>query len=234
MTLKQMQALITVALPGTHEPLMGTIPALINEALNQIQQRRSFNCMRTTFPFTLNVSGSALGPYTQVLPANFKESQSGYTTLRNVSTEQYIGAPWRIWTKQEVQRNNLLGVNVSDRMAYIDQDSTGVWTMYFPGPLTQGYLTPIPDFEFDIFAYLPAVAADTDENDLMRKYPMLVIEYAKWLVFSLGSDDESKTAKVDAMSMINGRPGFPGYFAQASNDDASHKIRGRTSRMGGF
>jgi hypothetical protein len=63
---------------------------------------------------------------------------------------------------------------------------------------------------------------------------MLVIEMCKFLVFSLGSDADSIAMKQEASRMIEGGPGFTGYFRQASADDNSHAVRGRTSRMMGF
>lgn len=232
MNLNTIQSLLSVALNEAQEPWIGTATTLVNEALNQIQQRRSFNCNKLTIPFVLNITGAA--PYTYALPLTFKELQSGPYPLRNTNQPAYLGTHWRIFTRQQVNELTFTGVGVADRTAFIEQDASGQWSIYFPGPLDVGILPVMTNFEVDTYSYLPPVVNPTDENDLMRKYPMLVLEYAKMLVFSLGSDEDSKAAKQESMRMIDGTPGFTGYFARASADDNSHTVRGRTSRMNGF
>lgn len=231
MNLNTIQSLLSVALNEAQEPWIGTVPTLVNEALNQVQRRRSFNCNKATIPFTLSVAGS--GPYTYNLPATFKELQSGPYPLRNTNQPTFLGTNWRIYTRQQVNNLTFMGVGVADRAAWIEQDSTGQWKIYFAGPLDMGIMPPSTNFEVDTYCFLSPVVNPTDENDLMAKYPMLILEWAKMLVFSLGSDDDSKAAKQECLRMIDGTPGFIGYFAQASADDNSHSVRGRTSRMGG-
>lgn len=234
MNLNVIQALLTVAMNEAQEPWVGTVPTLVNEALRHICLQRSFNCMKVTIPFDLDVTGP--GPYKYELPANFKELQSGANPLRNVNTPAYLGSVWRIFTRQEATRLNMIGLGIADRVAFLEQDSAGVWSLNFQGPIDMGYLPPSTQFEVDTYCFLPAVAAPTDENELMLRYPMLVLETAKMLVFSLGSDPDSIRAKREAMSMINGDGSQqnPGYFKQASADDAYRSVRGRTSRMGGY
>lgn len=234
MNLNVIQALLTVALNEAQEPWVGTVPTLVNEAIKQVCQRRSFNCMKVTIPFDLNVTGD--GPYKYELPTTFKELQSGANPLRNVNTPAYLGSLWRVFTRQEATRLNMVGLGIADRVAFLEQDAAGVWSLNFQGPIDMGYLPPTTQFEVDTYSFLPAVAAGADENELMRRYPMLILETAKMLVFSLGSDPDSIRAKREAMSMINGdgSPQNPGYFNQASADDSSRSVRGRTSRMGGY
>lgn len=231
-------ALITtftnLALKTVQEPWIGTVPSLINEALNQIQQRRSWSCMKVEFDFTLNVAGP--GPFVQALPATFKEPQGGPNGLRASDGTPYGNSIWRLYSKQEVFKLTQIGTNVADRVAYLDQDSTGIWSLYFPGPLDQLFLPTDTAFAFDTYQYLAPVAAATDENDLMKRYPMLILEYCKMLVFSLGSDEDSMAMKRESQLRIDGdgSPNYPGLFRQASADDTSHQNRGRTWRMGGY
>lgn len=235
MNLRVMSALIATALGPKQEAWLGTIPTLVTEALNQIQQKRSFNCMKLTIDFSLSMTGP--GPFTYALPATFKESQSGVNTLRASNETPYGSSLWRLYTRQEVNRLQQIGVNVAERTAFLEQAPSGIWSIYFPGPLDAGTLPPDTMFSFDTYSFLDPVSDPADENDLMRRYPMLVIETAKFLVFSLGSDEESIAAKNEAARMINGDgtpKGWVGYFPQASADDNSHTVRGRTSRMGGF
>ena len=228
------QALTRLALPTGMEARFGVIPTMINEALNQLQLRRSWNCMKATITFTLPATGP--GPFTYALPSTYKEQQSGVNCLRAYTLAPFGNSIWRVFTRQEVQRLRQIGVNVAERTAFLEQDVNGIWTIYFPGPLDEGTLPPDTNFEFDIYQMLPAVSALTDENDLMRKYPMLVLEMTKYLIFSIGSDEDSTNAKNEALRMINGDPsqGMVGYFTQASLDDNSRNVRGRTSRFGGF
>ncbi len=237
MNLGQMQTLVTLALKSAQEPYMGTIPTLINEGLNQLCQRRSWQCMKLTIPFSLNVTGP--GPFTYVLPATFKELQSGANSLYASDGTPYGNSLWRIFTRQEVNRLTQIGVNVAERTAYLEQDpaNSNLWTIYFPGPMDQGSLPPDSQFMVDTYSFLPPLANPGDTNDLTTRYPMLVIEMCKFLVFSLGSDQDSIAMKNEALRMINGDPNNPldiGYFRQASADDNSHAVRGRTSRMMGF
>lgn len=234
MNLQLLSTLATIALKQAQEPWMGTIPTLINEALNQIQQRRSWNCMKLSLTFPLNVTGC--GPFTYALPATFKEQQSGVNCLRATWTLPYGNSIWRIFSKQEVARLNQIGVNVAERTAWLEQDpaNNNVWTLYFPGPLGEGTLPPDTNFIFDTYSFLAPLVNPADTNDLTVRYPMLVLEYCKFLVFSLGSDQDSIAMKNEASAMINGKPGQTGYFNQASADDNSHTVRGRTSRMMGF
>lgn len=235
MNLNTLTALISVSLDEEHEPLIGTVPTLVNEALRQICQRRSFNCMKLTIPFTLNITGGA--PFVYTLPATYKELQSGPHPLRNIGSPQaYLGSLWRIFTRQEAERMNITGMGLGERIAFMEQNTAGIWTVNFLGPIDMGYLPPLPNFEIDTYSFLADVALPTDENDLMRKYPMLVLEYTKWLIFSLKSDEETIRMKNESLRMINGNgsPEYPGLFNQASADDASRALRGRTSRMGGI
>lgn len=241
MNLDVLSSLTTVALGPAQEAWMGTIPTLLNEGLKQIQTRRSWNCMRTSIQFA--ISGVSSPPFTYALPSNFKELQSGVHALRAVGPDvdyTWGGGLWRIFTQQEVAKVRRIGQDVASRIAWTDQDINGVWSIHFPGPFCPGDLPSGTQFEVDIYQFLPPVAALTDENDLMRRYPMLVLEYCKFLVFSLGSDADSIAAKNEAHLMINGKPGTPGqpstpgYFFQASADDNSHNVHGRTSRMGGY
>jgi hypothetical protein len=232
MNLNILSALVAVSLKQKQEPMLGTITTLINEALNQIQQRRSWNCMKLSIPFNLNVSGP--GPFTFALPSTYKELQSGPNSLYATDGTPYGNSIWRIFTQQEVFRLTQIGVNVAERTAYMNQDTTGIWTIYFPGPMDEGSLPPDTSFTVDTYSYLAPVSAPTDENDLMRRYPMLVLEFCKFLVFSLGSDPDSIAMKQEASRMIEGGPGWTGYFKQASYDDLSHQMRGKTTRMDGY
>jgi hypothetical protein len=233
MNLQTISALAAVGLSSAQEPWLGTLPILINEALNQIQQRRSWNCMKVPLQFILPVTGP--GPYAYALPATFKELQSGANSLSASSTAFFGNSIWRIFTRQEVNRLQQIGTNVSERTAFLEQSPAGIWSVNFPGPLTMGTLPPDTNFNLDTYSFLPPVVLPTDENDLMAKYPMLVLEFTKFLMYSLGADEDSIAAKNEATAMINGKPGgFAGYFAQASADDASRATRGRTMRFGGF
>lgn len=235
MNLAVLTTFVNLALKTAQEPWIGTVPTLINEALNQIQQKRSWNCMKVEFDFTLNVSGS--GPFVQALPATFKEPQGGANDLRATDGTPYGNSIWRLYSKQEVFKLTQIGTNVADRIAYLDQDSTGIWSLYFPGPLSQLYMPTETAFAFDTYQYLVPVVNPTDENDIMKRWPMLVLEYCKFLVFSLGSDADSIAMKNEAKRMIDGTPGNPldiGYYRTACADDVSHQNRGRTWRMGGY
>jgi hypothetical protein len=228
MNLQTLSALVAVGLGSRQEAWLGTIPALINEGLNQIQQRRSFNCMKLTISFNLDVSGP--GPFSYALPTTFKELQSGPNALYATTGAPYGNSIWRIFTRQEVMRLTQIGINVAERTAYLEQDPTNnnQWTIYFPGPMDEGSLPPDTTFSVDTYSFLSPVVNPTDENDLMKRYPMLILEQCKALVYSLGSDPDSIAGKNEALKMT------AAYFSQASADDNSHSVRGRTSRMMGF
>lgn len=248
MTLDELKSLVHHA--TKNDAIRGVFPRLVNHALKDIQRRRSWRCMKATIAITIPAGQSYV-----VLPANFKEPQRGKTPLKTTDSSPEGISIWTLLSKQEVERLRLIGLNTSERKAYLDfyNDST---ILAIVGPATIDLA-----FLLDSYIFLPELsnssvvqeplATDTDaevvatanstpitisvagqtvtSNYFTREYPQMVLEKTKALAFALEADDPESARRADVCEQR-----FLDEFQRASVDDAAREVAGRSYRMGGF
>ena len=114
MNLQELQSLVHFSTKADVQ--LGVFRTLVNNALLEIQQMRSFTFMKQTLSLTIDPDEVSTN-----LPANFKEPQGGKTPLRALDPSDAVGFErWYLMTKQEVMNLELIGTNTAERKAYIE------------------------------------------------------------------------------------------------------------------
>lgn len=202
---------------------LGIIPTWVNLAQKEICRRRSWQFMKFPVPFTI-----PFGNGQATLPANFKEPQSGINPLRANSVQSVTGFDlWFLYSKQEMERLGVIGVGAPDRKAYIDFDGTNYIIV------TLGQVGLDTSFLLDSYVFPADAVLDTDENFLMREYPMLLLEQAKVYAYRHGAMDEDSGPRMFDLANQS-QLEVERQFLIASADDGYRSVRGRRFRMGGF
>ena len=226
LTLTQLVQLLNDATAADRQ--LGMFPFYINHAVQELCNRRSWVGMKNQVTFTIpSGNGSAN------LPSNFKEPQSGLNALQAQSQSTPTGFDlWFLYSKQELERLAIIGVDAPSNKAYIDWNPTSnCWTV-----TTLGQVGSDTNFSLDCYTYFPDLVNPTDTNYMTTFYPFLVLEQAKVYAF--------RHAAIDNVTgqLVPGKTEFANQcqaeverlFAIASADDAYKNIRGRRFRMGGF
>lgn len=214
--------LSTAILRADLEPSYGDF---INEALMEIQNRRSWTCMKVTEAVTL---GPGSGFETVALENNFKElrrqpsinfvaDNGGLIPATVVFAEEEVwrvwawgGAPMFIWPPR---------VFLIRGPASPTQIEAG-----FATSAKIGILEPLIEtfnLQVNMFAYLPLLVNPTDVSPLALAYPNMVLEKAKSIAFSGINDDEMNKAEAK----------FEKKFREASYQDGFSENAGRVLRM---
>jgi len=202
----------------------GMLPTFVNLAVKELCRRRSWQGMKGTISFTI-----ASGNGQANLPSTFKEPQSGLNALRAVSALTPTGYDmWYLYSKQELERLGVIGVGAPDNKAYIDYNGTNFIIV------TLGQSGVDTNFVLDAYSFFADVSLPTDENYLMREYPLLVLEQARVYSYRHGAMDEDGVGERMIAMSENSQQEAERLFAIASADDAYRSIRGRRFRMGGF
>lgn len=202
---------------------LGMFPIFVNSAIRELSRRRSWRAMKGQVNFVIP-SGNGQA----ILPANFKEPQSGLNALRATSTLTPTGfAMWYLYSKQELERLGVIGVGAPDNKAYIDFDGTN-WII-----VTLGQVGQSTNFSLDSYLFFPDLVVDTDQNYLTVEYPMMVLEMAKSYAFRHGAMDDETGPQMIANAERCLKE-VDRQFAIASADDGFREVRGRRFRMGGF
>lgn len=221
MNLGQMVALLNDSTKADVQ--LGIFPTFVNLGLRELQRRRSWRCMMLPVSFTIP-SGNGQA----TLPSTFKEPQSGLNALRAQSSLTPTGFDmWYLYSKQELERLGVIGVGAPDNKAYIDFDGTNFIIV------TLGQVGIDTNFVLDSYSFLADVALPTDENYLMREYPIMVLEQARVYSYRHGAMNEDTGDRMLQMSE-NSQQEVDRQFAMASADDGYRQVRGRRFRMGGF
>lgn len=216
MTRDEIKALVHNAVKN--DVLLGIIPEMINQALKDIQQLRSWRGMKTTLTFTIPNGG-----VTYALPDNFKEPQGGYNPMLVSTVDDAEATPWMILSKQEMGRLQRIGTATADRKAYIDYGVGPTPVLVLPGPALVDYQVSL-----DCYCFLPPLTTGNSDNWLTKEYAMIVVNKAIALTFRLDNQNPNFQAQSDVYTKY-----FRDDFKQASADDAVRETRGRSYRMGG-
>jgi hypothetical protein len=197
----------------------------VNEALIEIENRRSWACMKVTEPVVL---GPGAGYELVALESNFKElrrapainfvaDDGGRIPATTIFEEEEIfrvwawgGAPMFVWPPRvflvrgaPTPAQSAAGASVGAKIGIVE-------------PLIEAF-----NLEVNMYAYLPALVNPTDTSPLLTAYPNMILEKAKAIAFSNINDDESQKAE--------GK--FEAKYRQASYQDAYSEVVGRKLRM---
>lgn len=187
----------------------------INEALLEIQNRRSWTFMKVT---ELVALGPGDGYETATLVANFKElrrepainfiaDDGGKIPATVVFQEEEIfrtwawsGMPMIIWPP----RVTLMRGATSTKVGVV-------------APLIETF-----NLEVNMFAYLPALVNPTDTSPFITAYPMMVLAKSKAIAFSTINDPAADLFEAE----------FERKFRAAAYQDAYSEVAGRSLNMG--
>jgi len=199
------------------DDLVDEYPDFVNEALMEIQQKRSWSFMKTTLePLTL-----LAGDKTVALPADFKEFQN-------------IRPPVHLILEDPAQPLNSIYKPIE--VVYEHEEQRRVWSfgglvwtmrLFMERVGTTATLGMVVPAEEDInlrvkyFAYLPALVNDNDTSPFIDAFPHMVLSAAKQNAFSTINDPFKDQMEAD----------FQARFADAVRQDAYSEVAGRELRM---
>lgn len=202
--------------------LLGVIPLMVNEAKKQIQQNRSWNCMKSTLTLTLNEDRT-----TANLPEEFKEPQRGPHALRATDTSSEGFEQWRLVSPQELDSLTKLGAGTSRGRACIETVEDAGQQLRIGGS-SESSMGTITGFLLDAYVFLPDLEDDEDVDFFTTNYPMLIVHKAKALIYEQLDSDPNAAGKAD-----RSHAAYAGELHRATLDDALRETSGRSIRMGG-
>jgi hypothetical protein len=207
----------------------------IDDALQDIQNRHSFPCMKTSVNVTIPLGTLES---TVNLPANFKELQSG-TPIYFITPEgrfipgrveaesrqvaqQWFMRRWIVFNLPLISPFSIFferyGLTPPSGITPTPDAAAGVTAVV--GMVTNPY-QPMP-LRVDYFGYLPKLVNDTDVSPLVSAYPEMVLAKAKAIAFDVINDNEA----FDTNMKI-----YEGQLNTAIRQDAYSEVAGRTLRM---
>jgi hypothetical protein len=187
----------------------------VNEALREIQNRRSWTDMK----FTVNVALPASdNENTVTIASDFKELQKtpavyfvtddgGLIPAETVFESQQIYRVWVFWGTPIV--------TWPPRIFFERNGTSAVIGMV--EPRTEDF-----NFRVDYFRYLPDLVNDTDTSPLLTAYPEMVLAKSKVIAFTDINDEE-------AMALHEGI--YEKKFMEGARKDAYAEVRGRTLHL---
>lgn len=197
----------------------------INEALVEIQNRKSWTCMKVTEPVTIPVG---TGFQTVALENNFKELRRE-PSINFVADNGGLIPATVVFAEEEIWRNWAFGGTPMfvwpPRIFLIrgaptpDQIAAGFSTSASVGIL-EPMIEPV-NLLVNMFAYLPPLVNDTDVSPLALAYPNMVLDKAKAIAFNGINDDEANKAEGQ----------FESKYKTASYQDSYSEVAGRRLRM---
>lgn len=201
-------------------------PDFINEALHEIQRRRSWRFMLQIGTFTIPVGQTSVN-----LPANFKELSNTRTPVHLIGTSFQPGlpnvlTPCDVWTRERVLRREQMafGYSILTPNIYYLRTSIPVyvdWQAETPSLRVFYPATTALMFDVKYFAYLPDLVLSTDSNALTTEYPEMCIAKIKATAFEAINDP----AALDQEAL------FATRFNDAKANDSYAAIAGMELRM---
>jgi hypothetical protein len=191
--------------------------AWINQALREICQDVSFNCMRTSDTVTISSGTSSA-----LLPANFKELTPSRPPIHLVGTDGAL-SPVDVTRREDiiklrsVFRSPIATSQTGSTQVFIENNGES-WTLNIIGDADS-------DTAFDVsyFRILPDLEDDDDSNYLTTTYEDLVESKLKAIAFAKVNDPLSTFWETK----------YEIAKRRASGDDARRWTRGRRLQMGG-
>lgn len=196
------------------DDLVAEYPAFINEALRDLQIRRSWVCMKDDADVTITAGTSSIE-----LPANFKE-------LQNPRESVHLHF-------QDTQGPRLLPIEVTtraDQLQRVFRLGRDLWMRVFLDLVADQKFIRVAEnateelpFNIRYYGFLPDLTTGTDHNSLTDLYPEMVIARAK--AIGLASVNDPLAASMEELTEKR--------FLEAKTDDGRREISGVTVRMGG-
>lgn len=186
----------------------------INEALREIQNRRSFSLMKKSVELVIP-AGS--GRETVSLPEDFKELQKQPAVSYKTDEGDFIPAEVVFEEQQEYRVWAFGGTPIPTwpPRLYFEKNADGA-VLGLIEPLTQDFTVRVK-----YYGYLPELTEDEDTSPLESAYPQMVLNKAKAIAFAEVNDDIAA--------------GFESFFekklAEAVRQDAYSEVNGRVLRM---
>lgn len=198
----------------------------INEALKEIQDRRSWTCMKKTTQVTINpgenpVAGDlgtdSEGSQTATLPADFKELQKQPAVHYVADDGGFIPADV-VTEAEQIHRIWAFGgtpVSTWPPRVFYERNGTDA-VLGVIEPITQAL-----NFRVKYFSYLPDLAADGDTSPFLTLYPKMVLAKAKAIAFTEINDPAAIAAEEE----------FEKKLGEAIRQDAYSEVAGRVLHM---
>jgi len=203
--------------------LAPSYPDFINEAIREIQDRRSWICMKNVAPVTINPNQPPTLPGTAqvgALPADFKELQKKpavffVTSLGDLlpvevitegqqlrRVERFHGCPFPSWPPRVFLELNYDGNNTN--------------VIGIVEPLTEAW-----NFQVRYYRYLAPLVEDGDTSPFITSWPEMVLAKSKAIAFQGINDSEADNAERL----------FEIKLLAAIRSDAHAEVSGRETRM---
>lgn len=199
----------------------------INEAIQEIENRRDWLCMKATVnPVT--IPGS-LTESSVALPANFKSLQKRTPVYLVNSDGSFI--PAHVWSEaQQIHRQTeyspriygytSAGINVGG----CDSWPPKVFVNIGPNGAVLGTVQPLQqdlNFRVDYYGYLPDLVGDNDTSPFLTKYPKMTLAKAKAIAFTEINDTIAEAFESE----------FEKKLSEAVRAEAHAEVAGRETRM---
>jgi hypothetical protein len=208
--------------------------SFINEALTEVQRRRSWQVMKQVEFFTMPNGSSTItlayfDPPANTQPTNFKELTLQESPI-HLKAQDLVLTPCDVWTMEKVLRRQARLISNSLLYSvYMHPDTTRrvsipVWVDWINGQPSLNILfaadSDLP-FQVSYYAYLPDLVNNTDHNEFTDRFPEMVIDKAKALAFA--SINDPIAADFEAL--------FEKKFSDAAAKDAYQAVAGLQLRM---
>lgn len=229
MTLSDITARLTASVQ--RDDLVSLYPSFVNEALTEIQRRRSWLCMKNLSFFSILNGNSSVSLATDDNndTTYFKELTIGNSPVQ-LQGEDLIFTPCDVWTREKVLRRQARLISNSilyTIYSHPDQSrrvSVPVWIGWENEQPTLNILfsaaSNLP-FQVSYYGYLPPLVNPTDSNYLTINYPEMVVNKAKAIAFSTIQDPVA--ANIEDF--------FEKKFREAVAQDAYQQVAGLELRF---
>lgn len=195
------------------DDLATDIPNFINEALKDLQIRRSWICMKDEIQITIPAGSDSIQ-----LPDNFKELQNPRESIHLIYND---GSGDRLLPVEVTTR--------ADQLQRIFRLGRDLWMRVFLDLTNDQKFIRVGEnasqdlpFNLRFYGFLPDLATGTDSNSLTNNYPEMIIARAK--AIALASVNDPLAEGMEALTEKR--------FLEAKTDDGRREISGVTVRMG--
>lgn len=220
-----------VALGVQRSDLTATLPAIINEALREIQRRRSWVVMHNVGNFTIPNGSSNKSLLTDDTPTatNFKELTIETSPIHLKGSDE-VYTPCEVWTREKVLRrqarliSNSLLYSVYSHPNNTRRVQVPVYIDWEAGtPFINVLFSASSALQFAVsyFGYLADLSADGDRNELTDSYPEMVVNKSKAIAFAAVNDPMTEEFEVL----------YEKTFKEAAAQDAYKAVAGLDLRM---
>lgn len=214
------------------DDLVSTYPSFINEALTEIQRRRSWQCMKQLDLFTVhnNATGVSLNTNDSGAATNFKELTLQESPI-HLKAQDLTLTPCDVWTLEKVLRrqarliSNSILYTVYSHPDTTRRVSVPVYVQWIGGNPTLNILFAASGdlpFQVSYYGYLPDLVVGSNEtNEFTLRYPEMIVNKSKAIAFAAVNDPIA--GDFEAL--------FEKKFSEAAAKDAYQEIAGLQLRM---